>query len=75
MLNTGDDDVLPIKQLKRLDIYGNPIKKGSKLHRIVFADNKVINRPLNEVHIVESYKVQNKVDKPKSDIKQCCAVF
>eukprot|EP00347_Sterkiella_histriomuscorum_P020707 403336787 len=50
-------------QLKRLDKYGNPIKRGGKTHRIVFADNKFVNKPIKEIHEVESYKYENLSDK------------
>lgn len=56
---------LPSKKdsLRRLDQYGNPIKRGGKTHRIVFADNKVVNKPIREVHEVESFKYENLSEK------------
>ncbi|CDW83817.1 UNKNOWN [Stylonychia lemnae] len=58
-----------MKEVKRLDQYGNPIKKGGKLHRIVFADNQVLNKPLQKVHIVESFKEENISEKKMKQIK------
>lgn len=51
------------KDAKRIDQYGNPIKKGGKTHRVVFADNKFVNKPIRLVHEVESYKYENLSDK------------
>ena len=76
-MHTNDDDaelehIILKAKLKRLDTYGNPIKKGSKTHRIVFADNKMTNRPLSKVHIVESYKSENKIDPKYNIINRRC---
>ena len=55
---------------KRMDCYGNPIRKGGKIHRIVFSDNKMTNKPLSKVHIVESYKLENKIDKKYNIVRR-----
>lgn len=40
-----EDEEIDLKR-ERIDKYGNEIKKGSKKHKIVFADNKIVNKPL-----------------------------
>ena len=36
----------------------------------MFADNKVLNKPLNQVHLVESFKEDNISDKKKKLMKE-----
>lgn len=71
--NTKDDESQQKKSRK--DVYGNKISKGGKKHKVVFADHKTINKPLNEIHLVESYKKYNTDMSAKGGNKSCCTIF
>jgi len=63
LLNAKEEEDEKCGKMKdRIDKYGNLIQRGSKTHRIVFADCNVTKKPLSKVHLVESFKVENKID-------------
>ncbi len=57
-----------------MDVRGNPIMKGRKFHKVVFADSNITNLPLYEVHRVESFKMHNKLNTHKKNVA-CCSIF
>ena len=63
------------KKRDRLDIYGHPIKRGGKKHKVVFADHKQLGKPLYLIHEVESFKKYNTDMSARGSNKACCSIF
>lgn len=58
---------------KRTDSSGTIIKKGSKRHKVSFAD-QVKKKPIAEVYYVESYKKYNS-DESAQTVTHCCYIL
>ena len=58
----------------RYDYSGVEIRKGSKKHRIIFADK--LKKPLVQIYMVESFKKYNNMESTdKNQHDHCCIIF